>query len=117
MYFDGECGVTLWARNDEWSGQGENFVEAQRHIEWRRKGALIQSRADVRRVTRLNRQDGASGGQIRLGHYVCGSAKISAYRINMIQTRPGEIIYAETPTPSRIEAVARNVLTSVTPNE
>lgn len=74
---DGESGVALGARLDEARGQGEDLVEGERGVEGLGEGLLVEAGADVGRVAGLDREDGASSGEVGLAHDVGSSAEVS----------------------------------------
>ena len=73
---DGELGVALRAAGDELGGQGENLVVGEGSIERLSEGDLLVAGADVRGVTGLDGEDGASGGEVGLARDVGGSAEV-----------------------------------------
>lgn len=73
---DGEGRVGGRARGDEGRGERVDLVEGQGGVKGLGEGLLGEVGADVGRVARLDGQDGARGGEVRLGHDVGGGAEV-----------------------------------------
>lgn len=73
---DGKLGVARWLADDEWGSKCVHLIQREGDIKGRREGALAERGPDVRRVTRLDRQDGPGGGQVSRAHNLGGGTEV-----------------------------------------